>query len=94
MTETEFDLLDLNRKSHLVWAWGYYITNRKLKEYNTVLFYLEGFFVEACLSLDSSKQDVIKAVSKGEVKAKYDLLPKTNFIHSLSRIPEYLLDVA
>jgi hypothetical protein len=93
MSLKEFNTLDANRRSHLIWVCGHYIANIKTGNFNKILFALEDFFVEVDLRLDTLRKDEIVAFGADELKPEnYGLsraatpLPSRYF----SRIPEYL----
>jgi hypothetical protein len=97
MSYSDFNKLDLNRKSHLIWVWGYYIANRKRGDFNKVLFALEDFFVEVSLHLGIEHPDHIIALAPQFVRPEgYGLKASESiFLKGISpKIPEYLQEVA
>ncbi|MGZ4098323.1 MAG: hypothetical protein ACXVNM_05560, partial [Bacteroidia bacterium] len=64
MLLTEFNTLQLNKKSDLVWEWGHYLTSRKHKGHNIALFIMHYFFAEVHISLINNKTTEIKGIAK------------------------------
>ena len=55
MTLAEFNALDLDRRCDAIWEWGFYISKRKNGKLNTVLYSMNGFFVEMIFNLEDNK---------------------------------------
>lgn len=69
MTRKEFNKLPIGRQSDIVWEWGYLITNHKSGNFNTIVFSVENFFVEASVFIPENRTVSIKALEKNEVNA-------------------------
>jgi hypothetical protein len=93
MSYKEFNTLDANRRSHLIWVCGHYIANIKNGNFNKILFSLEDFFVEVDLRLDTRQKDEITAFSANELRPENYGLSQTSTPlpdRYFARIPEYL----
>jgi hypothetical protein len=71
MTMLEFNNLHIDTKSELVWEWGYYISNFRSADKNTVLFSLGSFLAEVQYSLPENKLECIKGINSSDLPAAY-----------------------
>jgi hypothetical protein len=67
MNLAEFNNLELDKKSDLVWEWGYFVTARKSGKYNIALFLIGDFFAEVHISITENKTEMINGVSNSEL---------------------------
>jgi hypothetical protein len=60
-TLSNFKQLELQKKSELVWEWGFYLGNRKTSYNNILYFLLNDFFVEVQVRLSDNVTESINA---------------------------------
>jgi hypothetical protein len=63
-TLSNFKQLELQKKSELVWEWGFYLGNRKTPDHNILYFLLNDFFVEMQVRLSDNVTESINAAAE------------------------------
>ncbi|MCE3259973.1 MAG: hypothetical protein K0S12_1614 [Bacteroidetes bacterium] len=88
MNLTDFNSLELSKKSDLVWEWGYYVATRKTGNHNVVLFLVSDFFAEVHITLADNKTEMIKGVSHADLHSDFIGAVKKDdpFIKAISSI--------
>lgn len=71
MTRLEFNNLSKNKRSDIVWDWGYIISDRKTDSEKIVLFSISSFFVEIAFSLTDEHLTRITGLDKSELHPDY-----------------------
>ncbi len=71
MTLIEYNNLSISQRLDLVWEWGYFITKSKFENTITVIFFMDGFFVEVCLNVRENKTELVQGISTDEMKSKF-----------------------
>jgi hypothetical protein len=87
-TLSNFRQLELQKKSELIWEWGFYLGSIKTGDYNVVYFLLNNFFVEMQVRLSDNVTESISA----EAELSQDILsqlqyrnPLAGSLHTLNR---------
>jgi hypothetical protein len=96
MTCSEFNALAPNKRSALVWDWGFIISDRKTETQNMVLFAMGDFFVELGFSRKNEQLCSIKGMTKEELHSGYSLrIDQENPFFRAARVSnKYLIEAA
>lgn len=73
MTRVEFNMMAPNKRSTIVWDWGYLISDRQTETHKLVLFAISDFFVELAFSKTNEQLNSISAIPKENLHADYML---------------------
>ncbi|MCE3228879.1 MAG: hypothetical protein K0S32_3430 [Bacteroidetes bacterium] len=86
MTLSEFNNLEMSKKSDLVWEWGYFVSARKSGEHNIALFLIGDFFAEVFISISANKTEMINGLSHSQLHSDFiDAVKKDDpFIKAVS----------
>lgn len=71
MNLSEFNTLDLNKKSDLVWEWGHYLTSRKTQTHNIIIFAVNDIFVEVHIDLFTAVTTEINGITKNNIPPEF-----------------------
>lgn len=71
MTLNEFNALSTDKRSDIVWDWGYIISDRKTATEKKVLFSISNFFVEISFSLADEHLISIEGIAKTDLHPDY-----------------------
>jgi hypothetical protein len=83
----EFNSYSTEKKSELLWEWGYYVTHFRNDTTNIVLFSLGSFLAEVHYTLPENTVDFIKGLGTDELPLEFFNHIKSNpFVKMVRRV--------
>jgi hypothetical protein len=71
MTVTEYNALGYSRRADILWEWAFFITNKKVGNYNLAFFSHQDFFIEVRVDMLTNQTDSILGITRAELQQRY-----------------------
>ena|ERR1041384_7165490 len=67
----DFESMCAKDKCETIWKWAYYLTHKKVGRKNTVIYFLNGFFVMVTMDTRNNEVIYVKALEISELDPMY-----------------------
>jgi hypothetical protein len=71
MTLIEYNNLSISQRLDLAWEWAYFVCKNTIGNRMTVIFFMDGFFVEICLGIYDNKTELVMGITKEEFEQRF-----------------------